>query len=103
MISQDLKTRWVEALRSGEYTQTRGAFERHHIRDDGSLFFTYCALGVLGKLADGFLAPTAFVFSLGDMANRIATKNDLQGYTFKQLADWIEANVPCEVPELQIP
>lgn len=99
-IDQDLKSKWVEALRSGEYTQTRGAFSRWNVKD-GSVFYTYCALGVLGKLTEG--SALGFVYGLGQKANRIAAMNDLEGYTFSQIADWIEANVPCEVPELQIP
>lgn len=41
-MNQDIKKRWVEALRSGKYKQTRGA-----LKDDQG----FCCLGVLCDLA----------------------------------------------------
>lgn len=41
-MNQDIKKRWVEALRSGKYQQGRG-----QLRADGR----WCCLGVLGDIA----------------------------------------------------
>jgi hypothetical protein len=46
-MNQDIKKRWVEALRSGLYTQGREALCR--IDDNGNR--TWCCLGVLTDLA----------------------------------------------------
>lgn len=46
MMNPNVKKLWLEALRSGEYTQAQGALcERN---DDGS--FSFCCLGVLCNL-----------------------------------------------------
>jgi len=49
-MKQEIKQRWIDALRSGEYPQTMGK-----LRDEGG----YCCLGVLCELAveDGIIAP----------------------------------------------
>jgi hypothetical protein len=43
-MDTELKAKWVEALRSGKYTQGRGALRRN---DN-----TYCCLGVLADIID---------------------------------------------------
>lgn len=50
-MNKDIKTRWVAALRSGEYTQTKGYLKTA----DG-----YCCLGVLCEIAvqDGIVEQT---------------------------------------------
>lgn len=48
-MNPDIKTRWLEALRSGEYPQTQGALNRP-IRD-GEKPAGLCCLGVLCELA----------------------------------------------------
>lgn len=45
-MKQDIKERWVTALRSGEYTQGHYALRKHD--DDGD---THCCLGVLCDIA----------------------------------------------------
>lgn len=48
-MPQELKTKWIEALESGEYTQGKGA-----LCDEGS----YCCLGVLQHVVDGDVERT---------------------------------------------
>jgi hypothetical protein len=66
-MNPDVKTRWVEALRSGEYAQGREVLHRVS-HDDGALF---CCLGVLCDLAyrDGVvtrrLAPNQEYYTYG--------------------------------------
>lgn len=43
-MNQEMKAKWVEALRSGKYAQTR-----NRLRDDKG----YCCLGVLVDIMDG--------------------------------------------------
>lgn len=111
-MNQAIKERWVEALRSGEYNQTRG-----RLRDDAG----YCCLGVLCDI----VAPEQWDVStlsyahshsgIGDIPaswvtdkaelprfltkqpnvhviSELAGKND-EGQSFTQIAAWIEENL----------
>lgn len=108
-MNPELKAKWVEALRSGKYTQT-DAFLR---RGD-----EYCCLGVLcdisgkaqwGSISDyvnifvpgGGLSDTSgtllesFTDSIGlprSVHDELYTMND-EGKTFPEIADYIEANL----------
>lgn len=112
-MKKDLKKRWVEALRSGDYEQGDGALCR--IYGDNAL---YCCLGVLVELVRGedvwekipnqrWLIPRAasigdtafpsstFLDSVGlktEFADEVAHKNDF-GHSFEEIADWIEENI----------
>jgi hypothetical protein len=57
-VKADVKTRWVQALRSGEYPQTRGALRRVSAIADGPPR-GFCCLGVLCDLAakEGVTTP----------------------------------------------
>ena len=48
-MDQEVKQRWVEALRSGEYEQGQGKLGRHW---EGNEKAQYCCLGVLCEIAD---------------------------------------------------
>lgn len=84
-----LKTKWVEALRSGDYKQTQG-----RLLHEGA----YCCLGVLCKLqgADVVTLPQTLCppetlsggLSLMQM-HGLAEKND-SGLSFDQIAAFIE-------------
>ena len=105
VMSPELKSPWVTALRSGEYQQgkrnlCRGAF--------------YCCLGVLCEVMeanrsvfDGNDEVIAFEGYIGhlhprlaqeagindDALNQLMRMNDSQGKRFSEIADWIEANL----------
>jgi hypothetical protein len=49
-MDAEIKTKWVEALRSGEYDQARGVL---HDRDNGG----FCCLGVLCKVIGAAFGP----------------------------------------------
>lgn len=54
-MREDIKKQWIEALRSGDYYQTRGTLHRL-VESDADGSFTregYCCLGVLCELAVG--------------------------------------------------
>ena len=113
-MNPEIKTKWVEALRSGKYKQGTEHFKR-----DGC----YCVLGVLYEVAgcqwrelDGDLQPFymehEYIASIdlvfhehigldptnprleisGAIVNLISL-NDAQGYDFNQMADLIEAQL----------
>lgn len=100
MIDEDVKARWVEALRSGEYQQGR-----RRLRTGGA----YCCLGVLADL----VAPNAWGKSGGyecwkglvvtlprelvpERIQEQATWLNDKGATFTEIADWIERGCPDE-------
>lgn len=106
-MNAEIKTKWIQALRSGKYEQTKGTL---HVQDNG-----YCCLGVLcdvfdssrwhieapgrcvswsynsGDIRQGF-PPHALLQEIGlnqEFASRLADKND-KGATFKDIAQMIE-------------
>ncbi len=92
-MDQKLKSRWVVALRSGNYQQGAGC-----LRADKR----YCCLGVYAEInglfdvADGDVNPDsallpATVMSLVDQ-NYLCNMND-HGANFAQVADYIESNL----------
>lgn len=54
-MNQELKAKWLEALRSGRYQQAKGA-----LRHEGS----YCCIGVLCDIVD----PNAWITDSNDVA-----------------------------------
>lgn len=118
-MNADLKKRWVEALRSGQYPQQTDGWLR---TDDG-----FCCLGVLCDLSgageweeermqtkrgeSGYpykagqtvgvvflpLGLDKLVGLLYDGQHDLAEMNDT-GKTFAEIADWIEANIPGDAP-----
>lgn len=90
-MDSQLKAKWVEALRSGEYTQI--PMELHDKENGG-----YCCLGVLCRIAEIDLAgDTGPIYrKLNNMTGDYAPLvdlNDNQGKNFAEIADWIEANL----------
>lgn len=99
MMNPELKTNWIAALRSGDYTQTTSA-----IKDERG----HCCLGVLAELID----PTGFKVTidsvqdwrggidLGEHADeiglprdemmRLMNLNDSERKSFVEIADYIE-------------
>jgi hypothetical protein len=103
-MDADLKAKWVEALRSGEYEQ--GSL---YLRKEGK----HCCLGVLCELADieiseGGVMVAAQPYKTDDyepiyeiiggsgVARELWRRNDGNGerkHSFAEIADYIEANL----------
>lgn len=101
MIDQTTKDKWIKALRSGDYKQTRGKLSTSHGKG-------FCCLGVLADVIDpdawrpedvtcrqwrdhAGLLPGAVL----DIATQstLATKNDQFRSNFAEIANWVEENV----------
>lgn len=101
-MKEEFKQPWIDALRSGKYAQVKGALKT----DQG-----YCCLGVLqeinGRMTDkqcsngsycsvtrkaGVLTAQDFEF-FGTFDTLAAMGMNDIGCSFKDIADWIEANV----------
>ena len=97
-LTEDEKTTWIEALRSGDYEQGQGC-----LRIEGA----HCCLGVLGELV-GFDdlkgvylskyysedEPPIFLKLPRVIQHALAGYND-NGYSFEDIADYLES-VPVE-------
>lgn len=101
-MNPDVKALWLEALRrpdteEGWYQQTTGRY--HRTLKDGTDAF--CVLGVLINLAaERSIAgvpgmPTAAEWADLDASDScvLLDYNDYGGWSFAQIADWIEANL----------
>jgi hypothetical protein len=111
-VNPEVKTKWVAALRSGQYKQRTGYLRGPLAADNDEQ--GHCCLGVLceiqgvkraeDRLGYGYTSGLNSFDSLpGDDvleavglsnsdANRLAHKNDT-GSTFSEIADYIEANL----------
>ena len=108
-MKTEIKTKWVDALRSGEYTKNR-LLMKFKYKDQE---MKYSALGVLAELMwsekfadDGYgifyigehpctIPPElAETISLGKfLQTTIANMNDIDKMSFEAIADWIEENL----------
>lgn len=99
-ISYTEMVEWIAALRSGSYEQ--GQRRLRSYTQDGSPL--YCCLGVLEVLSPDNLDPYAEEKLMSQNDERsaklpdftqgyLAVMNDLRGFSFSQIADWIEANL----------
>lgn len=115
----EVKTKWIEALRSGKYLQAIGRLRRARGRD-GALAF--CCLGVLCEVTDptgwtcwggttGWIyqavPPSAVTFSATSLPEEfrcflgilpqdeslLVRMNDEELASFQEIADWIEVNL----------
>ena len=110
-MNPELKTKWIEALRSGKYKQGKSRLKN---ADE-----TMCCLGVLCDLMNGEWAKTkvngnpAFTYyygteAIGDTLSlgiarevgleckdrvKVAQMNDNENKTFAEIADWIQENL----------
>jgi hypothetical protein len=111
-MQKTIKKQWVKALRSGKYEQA----QERLLDDNGKM----CCLGVLCDIAfdgewdkefgawvmfpddenldrtDGGELPMSMLDSIGMDLNdqeKLITLNDEDGFTFAQIADYIEANL----------
>lgn len=115
-MEKALKEKWLKALRSGRYKQTRKALKRQSENGD----CRYCCLGVLcdvsgeGKWVELGCREIRYTFVDGTMAgalspefkkrhgiplktmNLLIAMNDDNGMSFEEIADWIETNIKEE-------
>lgn len=110
----ELKTRWTTKLRSGEYRQGKSALRKRGVEQD-----SFCCLGVLCEIAvedgkvhrsetpeavgwnysydeESAVLPLALEYSSGinpGARQELMDMNDVQGKTFSEIADWIDANL----------
>lgn len=108
-LPRDFAEKWIAALRSGKYNQTRGS-----LRDQ----FGYCCLGVacvINGISDDDIDLEGFIIDahIGDdntekmpeqligmdeneLVSELTAMNDRDSedaYSFPEIADWIEENV----------
>ncbi len=89
-----IKEKWVAALRSGKYTQIR---HRLRVADTNNV----CAMGCLIDILDGWnfreatgAWPEYAKAGLTENIVRVITnKNDEDGKSFREIADYIEKNL----------
>jgi hypothetical protein len=105
------KYEWIDALLSGKYEQGHHQLKRDSLRG-GSAY--YCCLGVLCEIKNNLakrsdysnnwyseggtedMPSDAFMDDIGlehDDANQLAKLNDSEGWTFPEIAQWIQDNV----------
>lgn len=115
-MKKSLKTKWIKALRSGEYKQARGKLEQ---TDENGAATGHCCLGVLCRITkvEATVIPgKATEFGAGQMdmprpadmeawglgpddAHLLAEMNDgssgiSDNKSFKRIATFIEKNIP---------
>lgn len=85
MLDAETKAKWIAALRSGDYKQTKNALKN-------SYSDSYCCLGVLcvvsGIEAGGYAYPV--IANLVPNWVRYSKMNDAQGKDFNYIADCVE-------------
>lgn len=108
-LNQEIKTKWLEALRSGAYNQGKGCLKNKNCE--------YCCLGVLADVLDPTLwneeaydysswgNPETTAYFQHEQAEQydiepvktyewdLMKMNDSLDYSFEQIADWIEENL----------
>lgn len=100
-MDPELKGKWVEALRGGDYKQGLG-----QLRASTNSASYYCCLGVFCEIAGidysgaGEFIPEESPIQLDEVVQKyLALMNDgsteykLPSLSFPQIADWIEANL----------
>lgn len=113
----ELKTKWLEKLRSGEYKQ--GKFSLRNQDDE------FCCLGVLCDIIspDEWVKrqneedkprfmfrgqmeiidfPMAGEIGLPDDVRRRAVRMNDEGKTFVEIADYLETNLPDGIPDRRV-
>lgn len=97
-MDEYVKSKWIAALRSGDYKQHRG---RSNNRFRSEKVTARCCLNVgahviVGDDADRMdTAHSRRVLNINDCSHLIRM-NDTQKKTFSEIADWIEANLETE-------
>lgn len=104
-----MKSRWIAALRSGEFKQGRERLCT--LGDDYEAPDKFCCLGVLNKIEElgypagnGWLCKETYVPGVGLLAGdygvlpesvqvTLSVMNDNDWASFEQIANWIEVNL----------
>jgi len=92
-LTEPFRTDWINALRSGEYKQTRG--EMVSITGGHCCLAVGCRVkGATFEQLDGSLwPPIAFKLGLTESEeSELSILNDGKGKTFPEIADYIEQN-----------
>lgn len=104
-LKPEIKKKWTDALRSGEYEQGTGALKTHGEK--------YCCLGVLCDVLDSDRWGTDGTWSnswsalpshewlnlfasgddYSDIQNDLMNMNDNGEFTFSDIADWIDKHL----------
>jgi hypothetical protein len=89
-MNKDLKAKWVEALRSGDYKQGTQL-----LKNQGEDECTYCCLGVLCVIAgkDTDAGSYRWLNKVTKGYYPFVLMNDDDGKSFAEIADYIEANL----------
>lgn len=101
-MKKEFKQKWIVALRSDKYKQGQGCLF-------SSTYNTYCCLGVLRDVVEpgsldgpwgsdqvtSMLLPEHAVGLTKEQCNQLAKLND-SGSNFKEIAEYIETNIPGE-------
>ena len=89
-MNKEQKDKWLVALRSGEYKQTRNVL----IRDEKDGSRSYCCLGVLDEITKDenpeFLMWGDRRQLTPSIMSQCVTKNDNEKLSFLEIADWLE-------------
>lgn len=100
-LTQEEKDKWLVALRSGQYKQTKGILK---LKEDGKEP-AYCCLGVLCEVigfksvSSGTIKYTnhdpypAYALLPGPIQETLCTQNDSNAHNFMEIANWIEEHV----------
>jgi len=97
-IDSEVKTKWVAALRSGEYKQHRSVANDKY-NTEGAVFARCCinvgAHVVVGAEADDMTTVTSVrALNLDEFTvSHLINMNDRQKKNFNEIADWIEVNL----------
>lgn len=105
-MTPEIKTKWVEALRSGKYKQGFLHLKHSNMKKEVS----YCCLGVLCEVLNApvTMKGNFYFFKTGDFISQysiskkilpdfvqtiLAGFNDSQRKSFNEIAGWIEENL----------
>lgn len=112
-LPRAFKTKWIEALRSGKYKQGHCRLRK---KDRTTGVVRYCCLGVAAELCGlKFNEKASFIANHSDykvrgirkvpailrgytsignpIPNTFSKMNDMDGYSFRKIATWIEKNL----------
>jgi hypothetical protein len=95
MMDAELKAKWVEALRSGNYVQGTLALRQAPFANGKA--YSYCCLGVLcevalGPFIDGY-SDIEQIIPSATHRGRLMQMNDGERKSFSEIADYIETNL----------
>lgn len=98
-MKKSYKTKWLKALRSGKYRQTRKGFLIN--RNNNGTTLGYCCLGCLKEICNlqgenNKRLSNCSKRTIGlteEAEDKLIAMNDEAHYNFNKIADWIEENL----------